>query len=265
MERRPFDLPTPRRAQSGGSLSNLTGEELKVQANGVAAARVAGVKNPALFAFAREIAPGELPEFTADWSQNCEPVQDGHCMATSAWYPRLWWGYESLADYEAKVEAPAGIVVLIAGLRTNGVFEASRTRALGLAVARGLETESADGAGVTVTAIFTKKGSDCAHMVLKTAADAIGFFHRNRTALATFPLISLGPLAQPFPIPVIPENRFPVIAPARPRIGGVLISLPTMPTKRSPTFAPATSNGRRFLCPEHSGFWLLGSRSGFTP
>jgi len=152
------------------------GEELKVRANGIAAARVAGVKNPALFEFAPELAPGASAELAADWSRSCEPVQDGHCLATSEWYPRLWWGYESLADYEAKVEAPAGLVVLIAGQRTNGVFKAPGARALGLAVARGMEMESAEGGGVTVTAIFTRKGSDCAHLVLKTATDAIGYY-----------------------------------------------------------------------------------------
>jgi hypothetical protein len=152
------------------------GSDLRLRANGAAAERITGVKHPALFELPRDIAPGESVELVADWVITHEPIKDGEGIATSSWYPRLWWGFETLADYQVKLEAPAGLTVLAGGKSQNGVILAPGTRALGIFAGKGFQTASADAGSVPVTIVFTPKGSECAHLLLKTAVDAIGYY-----------------------------------------------------------------------------------------
>ncbi len=140
------------------------------------AERVPGVKSPLLFDLAKAIAPGETAELVAEWAITGFPLKDGDSLATSGWYPRLYWGFGTLDDYEVKAQVPAELTFAATGKLQDGVYLATAVRAYGIFVGKGFQTATEDAGGVAVTSVFTSKGQPCARLLLKTAVDAIGYY-----------------------------------------------------------------------------------------
>jgi hypothetical protein len=106
------------------------------------AERVPGVKSPVLFDLAKAIAPRETAELVAEWAITGFPLKDGDSLATSGWYPRLYWGFGTLDDYEVKARVPAGLT-FAAGKLQDGVYRAAAVRAYGIFVGKGFQTATA--------------------------------------------------------------------------------------------------------------------------
>jgi len=150
----------------------FVGDQLRLRG----AERVPGVKSPALFELAKSVAPGETAELVVEWAISQRPLKDGEGGATSDWYPRLYWGFGTLDDYEVKAQVPAGFTFAATGKLENGIYRAPGVLACGIFVGKGFQVASQDAGGVAVTAIFTAKGERCARLLLKTAVDAIGYY-----------------------------------------------------------------------------------------
>jgi hypothetical protein len=148
------------------------GDQLRLRG----AERVPGVKSPALFELAKSVAPGETAELVVEWAISQPPLKDGEGGATSDWYPRLYWGFGTLDDYEVKAQVPAGFTFAATGKLENGIYRAPGVLACGIFVGKGFQVATQDAGGVAVTAIFTAKGERCARLLLKTAVDAIGYY-----------------------------------------------------------------------------------------
>ena len=154
----------------------FSGNELRVRVRGESANRIAGVKHEALFELPREVPPRAGVELAVEWVISHEALKDGEGGATWGWYPRLWWGFQTLDDYRLVVHAPSALTLLVAGRRPDTMVQAPDTRALGMFVGKGFQTASADVSGVLVTAAFKPKGAECAHLLLSTAVDAIRYY-----------------------------------------------------------------------------------------
>ena len=80
------------------------------------------------------------------------------------WHPRLWWGFESHADYVVRLKTPDGFALATSGRRDEGsdTWRGIGIRVFGLFLARGMDVVSADAGGVQVRALFTPAGAECA-------------------------------------------------------------------------------------------------------
>ena len=105
-------------------------KELRVRVGGQTANRIAGVKHEALFELPNEVAPGAAVELAVEWVITHEALKEGEGGATWGWYPRLWWGFQTLDDYQVVVHAPPTLTVLVAGKRPDAITQARDTRAL---------------------------------------------------------------------------------------------------------------------------------------
>lgn len=106
------------------------------------------------------------------------------------WFPRLWWGYATHASYDVGILAPAGVMVG-ASARPDprtGRYRAEHVRTFGLYFARGFEVAEVNAGPTLVRSFFRADMADCAHLVLESAADAIGFYHER---FGMYPQLSL--------------------------------------------------------------------------
>jgi hypothetical protein len=79
------------------------------------AERVNGVKSVALFELAEAGAPEQATELKIEWSIKGAPIKEGENEATWGGYPRLYWGFGTLDDYEVRLDAPAGLTADVTG------------------------------------------------------------------------------------------------------------------------------------------------------
>jgi aminopeptidase N len=157
------------------------GDVLRVRSDGAVAERTTGKQSVALFDLPKDVGPGGQVELSIEFGASWELDPQNGSAITSFLSPRLWWGFGTLDDYEVKLSVPQGYTVATSGRydAAQDVYKATGVRMFGLFVGKGYESAEADAGDVHVRAVFTKQGRPCAELLLKTAADAIGFYRER--------------------------------------------------------------------------------------
>jgi tetratricopeptide (TPR) repeat protein len=157
------------------------GDVLRVRVDGVPVEPTPGKYDVALFDLPHDVAPGgEIKlavEFGVPWKLD---PRTGNAL-TSYLSPRLWWGFNTLDDYEVRLRVPDGYAVGASGRYdpSAGMYKAEGIRTFGLFVGKGYESAEADAGDVHVRAVFTTAGRRCAELLLKNAVDVINFYRQQ--------------------------------------------------------------------------------------
>ena len=157
------------------------GDVLRVRADGVPAEPSPGKYGIALFDLPRDVAPGGEIELSIDFGAPFELSPQTASALTSRLSPQLWWGFGTLDDYDVRLQVPEGYTVATSGRYDSkaSLYKAQGIREFGLFIGKGYESAEADAGDVHVHAAFTAKGRPCAELLVKTAADVIGFYRQQ--------------------------------------------------------------------------------------
>ena len=157
------------------------GDVLRVRADGVPAEPSPGKYGIALFDLPRDVAPGGEIELSIDFGAPFELSPQTASALTSRLSPQLWWGFGTLDDYDVRLQVPEGYTVATSGRYDSkaSLYKAQGIREFGLFIGKGYESAEADAGDVHVHAVFTAKGRPCAELLVKTAADVIGFYRQQ--------------------------------------------------------------------------------------
>ncbi len=114
-------------------------------------------------------------------------------LVLTDWYPALWWGFETHADFDVRIDAPPGYVIGSSGLADSesGRLRMRGAAGFGLFLGKGLSVLEGEAGGVKVRCLHTPRGEKCAQLILATALDAIDFYqswlgfypHRSLTVI----------------------------------------------------------------------------------
>jgi tetratricopeptide (TPR) repeat protein len=99
-------------------------------------------------------------------------------IALRDWHPRLWWGYETHASYDLKIDAPPGLTIGASARRDPATnrYRATGIRSFGLVFGQNLEALEADASGVQVRVIYQRSMQPCAQIMLRHAVDVIPYY-----------------------------------------------------------------------------------------
>jgi len=97
------------------------------------------------------------------------------------WHPRLWWGFETHADFAVRVAAPAGYAIGTSGWLDpdSGAYEGANLRDFGIFLGRNMQALEAEAAGIPIRAICTSAGEPCARLLLNAACDVVRFYREH--------------------------------------------------------------------------------------
>jgi tetratricopeptide (TPR) repeat protein len=133
---------------------------------------------PLLVALSRPLRPGEKADLDVRFSRRS--AVSGGQVHFGVWYPRLWWdGLRTKDAFEVRLEAPPGFVLATSGRldpATGAYKNACVTSHFGIYLSNAMKAERREAEGVSLTALFTDKGRDCALFCLDAAADILSFY-----------------------------------------------------------------------------------------
>ena len=127
-------------------------------------------------------------------------LEPGEALPLADWHPRLFWGYETHASFDVKIDAPAGVLVASSG-RLNpatGRSVAAGIRSFGLWFGRGYEVVESSAGDTLVRVYFLPAMRQGAETLATNAADAIQFY-RKRFGRYPQPSLSIVP-GEPAPV-----------------------------------------------------------------
>jgi tetratricopeptide (TPR) repeat protein len=136
---------------------------------------------PLFFRLPDPLPPGGTLRLEADFRAGYRSSSGDSGLATTAWYPRLWWdGLAGHDSYSVALAAPEGYALAVSGRfnERSRRFEAEGIKSFGLYLARGEKAETVEVEGVRITAVSTEKGRKAAAVCLRTAADAVSFYKK---------------------------------------------------------------------------------------
>jgi hypothetical protein len=149
---------------------------------------------PVEFNLARPLQPGEEVEFALRFQRSVPELRPEESIRIPNWHPRLWWGYETHADYDVGLVFPDNVVAAASAPLDSGSgrYRASGIRSFGLFFARGHAVAEADAGETRVRVIFHPSTRECAELLLNTAVDAIDFY-RGRFGFYPHPVFTILP------------------------------------------------------------------------
>ncbi len=154
--------------------ASIKGEPLKI----LNSEKSMPMTTPLLMELPKPVRPGETVRLEVKFTAKAG-VHDGQIHLKS-WYPRLWWeGLPVRDSFKVKLDIPQGYQAAVSGRfdPTTGYYENDFvTTYFGVFLSNELKAEEAEAGGVTIRALFTEKGRDCALLCLKAAADIIPFY-----------------------------------------------------------------------------------------
>jgi hypothetical protein len=181
------DTPRPMErlalAWSAGQMSAVS-----VLANGKPAALLpSGQKDgnaPRLLQLPEPLEPGAALKLKLEFSGFYEAEFDKERgILWNDGFPKLWWGFGTLDEYAVRITVPEGWAVVTSGVldTASGVWNGKDIRdfATGIFNEKKYAVEQARAGDVQVTAVHTAAGAKCAHLLLQTAVDVIGFYRQR--------------------------------------------------------------------------------------
>jgi len=165
----------------GGLALNWSGA-LEVTLGGRPVSLVGSPPEPLEFELPSPLAPGAATELHVHFRRPVSVPEPGRSVQFTNWHPRLWWGYETHAAYDVRIQAPPGVVVAASARFDPGAgrYRATQLRTFGIFLGgRGYEIAD-DRAGETVVrAVFLPSMQPCAALLLKTAVDVVNFYRQR--------------------------------------------------------------------------------------
>lgn len=139
---------------------------------------------PLLLQLPEPLEPGAALELKLEFSGFYETELDKERgILWNDGYPKLWWGFGALDDYAVRITVPEGWAVVTSGVldTASGVWNGKDIRnfAIGIFNEKKYAIEQAQAGDVLVTALHTAAGAKCAHLLLQTAVDVIGFYRQR--------------------------------------------------------------------------------------
>jgi hypothetical protein len=146
-----------------------------------------------LVALPKPLAVGETLELHVDFRG---PLPEPWYALTvlEGWHPRIWWGYETHDDFEARIDVPEGWALGVSGRADSpeGPWRAKGVRSFGIALVKGHQVEDAKVGETLIRCLFTPEGRECAELVLQTAVDVVDFY-RSEFGLYPQPFLTIVP------------------------------------------------------------------------
>jgi len=154
--------------------------------------------DPMVIEIPHPLVPGESLAIDMEFSLSSPSRTDQSLFVD--WYPQVYWGYPTHADYRVKVRAPPGYVVATSGPLdpASGWYNIRHAESFGMFVAKGLRSKESQSGDVVIQCFFTEKGEACANLILETATDVVNFYHDR---FGFYPYASLT---------IVPGQEFPV-------------------------------------------------------
>jgi len=102
-------------------------------------------------------------------------------ITLTKWFPRLAWGFRTQDDFDLRVQTPAEYAPATSGRMNTqtGYYQATNTATFGLYLGKNMDVAEANAGDVLVRVLSTKRGEECARLVLKTVVDAIDFYRER--------------------------------------------------------------------------------------
>jgi hypothetical protein len=152
---------------------------------------------PVLFQLPFPVAPGEQVDLNVDASIHfCikEILNKKNNFPILDWFPKLWWGYETHADYDVKLDIPGSYTITTSGRFDPGTgrWQGKNIRSFGLVIGTGLNVSEDMAGDVLIRVLHTPKAHNCAQLLLATAKDVINFY-RERFGFYPYPVLSIIP------------------------------------------------------------------------
>jgi tetratricopeptide (TPR) repeat protein len=142
---------------------------------------------PLFYALAKPLKRGSETELHLKFSRKL-PDNASVLSFAGNWHPRLWWENIPVRDaYRVKLKTPPGYVLAISGRlnEASGYYENDGvTTSFGIYLANTLKSAQKQSGDVSITALFSKEGEECALFCLDKAAEIIAFF---KDSLGFFP------------------------------------------------------------------------------
>ena len=96
------------------------------------------------------------------------------------WYPRLWWGRDTLDDYEVKVNAPDKNLIAASGVfdKVKYCYTAKGCRIFGIVFMKDLKVLKAVSGDTDIYSYFDEDSRKCVEFTHQTAIDVIDFYRK---------------------------------------------------------------------------------------
>lgn len=137
------------------------------------------IPSPLFYELPEAVRPGSKIRISVKFSAADLMPGDTKEIKLIDWYPRLWWDGLPVHDsFEVKLDIPSGYALAASGHlnKKTGYLENDGVKTFGIYLGKDLKTEEREVEGVRIVSLFTEKGSECARLCLKTAADVVGFY-----------------------------------------------------------------------------------------
>jgi len=152
---------------------------------------------PVMFQLPSPLAPGEQVELSVEASIrfriNDVLSRKSHYTVLN-WFPKLWWGYVTHADYNVKLDIPGDLTITTSGRYDpdSGLWKGKNIRSFAVVLGKDLDILEDHAGDVLVRVLHTPKAAECARFLLATAKDVIGFY-RERFGFYPYPVLSIIP------------------------------------------------------------------------
>jgi hypothetical protein len=145
---------------------------------------------PILFDLPQALAGGASMELELAFSQSVPQLVEQDNILLTKWFPRLWWGVKTQDDFDVRIDIPSTYALTTSGRydEQSGTYHAENIVTFGLFLGKGLHVAEATAGDVLVRCLYTARADTCAHLILRTATDAINFY---RQWLGFYPYKSL--------------------------------------------------------------------------
>jgi len=143
-----------------------------------------------LYELQQETRPGDSLEVVMQFEGALEWRNDG--AISSFISPRLWWGFQTMDDYELWLNIPAGYEVATSGRLEGDVWRATNVRTFGFFLGRQHESVEGVAGDVQVRVVHPRGAEMTPGVLLRTAVDCVNFY-RERFGMYPHRTLSIVP------------------------------------------------------------------------
>ena len=150
---------------------------------------------PQRFVLSRPVDPGQAVTLEVEFRVSMPgPGEKPAELSHDGWYPRLWWGCDSHANYEVKLNVPEEYAVATSGRLdpASGTYRIEKAPSFGIWLGRQCEVMESQAGDVPIRCLYKPDDKKCAQLLVDTAVDAINFY-RERFGFYPYPALVIVP------------------------------------------------------------------------